>query len=62
MALHFVSSGFCGLVNFVLLKTSAENFEKLRSRTANLTSLDPTSYVVFSLSLHCHGCMDFELT
>ena len=48
MALHFVSYGFGGLVNLVLLeKTSAEHFEKLRIRTANLTSMDPTSYVVF---------------
>ena len=40
-----------------------ENFEKLRHRTAVFfTSMDPTSYVVFFLSLRCHGCMDFKLT
>ena len=52
MAFHFVSYGFCGLVNFALLETSAENFEKLRRRTTVFTSADiQTSYSEF---LFCH--------
>ena len=54
MALHFVSYGFCGVVNFALLETSAENFEKLRSRTAAFTSTDiqlRTHFVLFVTSL-----------
>ena len=64
MALHFVSNGFCGLVNFALLETSAER-KTLRSLDAELPfSLQRISNFVrrFFLSLHCHGCMDFELT
>ena len=51
-------------MNFALLETSAENFEKLRRRTTVFTSTDiqlRTLNFVF-LSLHCHGPMDFELT
>ena len=66
MALHFVSCCLCGLANFVLLETSAENLKfrieaELPLALHGYIQLRTSNFHFFS-SRHCHGRMDFELT